>query len=503
MTQVDPKKFSITPIDHADGTFHDLMAEQLRHAPWLVLSAAAHGIAILLLWILIPAEPQHKPRKHAEVVDTTQEQVQPPEKPKPIETRPEEVVIEPTLTEDPIIDEAETLDVADVTTETLSAFESNQWNTAVGMLGGAGGPYGDRGKGRGKGTGGGTYRPYMENALSWLARHQDADGKWDCDRFMKHDQDGEVCDGAGNAVHDVGITGLALLAVLGDNNTMRAGPYRENVKKGVQWLREQQQDNGLFGTVNSHDFIYDHTLAAYAMCEAYGLSNYRLLKPIAQNGINYLESHRSPYGVWRYQPRDLDGDTSITGWAIMAYKSGEFFGLDVSKTAMQLAATFLDQVSDATGRHGYQRAGEASSRKRGDHEARFPVDRGETLTAVALFCRFFMGQDPKEQPVMKRAADLIVSKPPVWDEASGAIDHYYWYYGTYAMFQVGGPQWTQWQKKLGPAVLKTQHNNPTQKNLKGSWDPVGAWGDDGGRVYSTAILALTLQAHDRYSRLLR
>ena len=33
--------------------------------------------------------------------------------------------------------------------------------------------------------------------------------------------------------------------------------------------------------------------------------------------------------------------------------------------------------------------------------------------------------------------------------------------------------------------------------------PVGAWGEDGGRVYSTAILTLTLEAYYRYSRLVR
>jgi hypothetical protein len=39
-------------------------------------------------------------------------------------------------------------------------------------------------------------------------------------------------------------------------------------------------------------------------------------------------------------------------------------------------------------------------------------------------------------------------------------------------------------------------------NFAGSWDPVGVWGEDGGRVYSTAMLALTVQAYYRYARLL-
>ena len=74
----------------------------------------------------------------------------------------------------------------------------------------------------------------------------------------------------------------------------------------MKWLRLQQAPSGLCGTAASHDFIYDHAIASYAMCEAYGLSNYKLLRKIAQGGINYLESHRNPYACWRYQPRDND-----------------------------------------------------------------------------------------------------------------------------------------------------------------------------------------------------
>ena len=67
-------------------------------------------------------------------------------------------------------------------------------------------------------------RKAVAEGHQWLAAHQDEDGKWDCDGFMKHDSaDSEICDGPGNAVHDVGVTGLALLAFLGDGSTMRAG----------------------------------------------------------------------------------------------------------------------------------------------------------------------------------------------------------------------------------------------------------------------------------------
>ena len=104
---------------------------------------------------------------------------------------------------------------------------------------------------------------------------------------------------------------------------------------------------------------------------------------------------------------------------------------------------------------------------------------------------------------MKAAADRILERPPIWDEKAGTIDHYYWYYATYALFQMGGKHWTEWQKKLETAVVKNQHKDKTKKNLYGSWDPKCAWGEDGGRVYSTATLVLTLEAYYRYTKLVR
>ena len=34
----------------------------------------------------------------------------------------------------------------------------------------------------------------------------------------------------------------------------------------------------------------------------------------------------------------------------------------------------------------------------------------------------------------------------------------------------------------------------------GSWDPIDRWGDDGGRVYSTAVLAMCLEVYYRYDK---
>ena len=337
----------------------------------------------------------------------------------------------------------------------------------------------------------------VDSALHWLATHQDADGKWDCDQFMKHDAVGDPCEGPGNPVHDVGATGLSMLALLGSGSTLRQGPYKEHLKKAAKWLQEQQQENGLFGVNASHDFIYDHAIATYAMCEAYGLSNYQMLKPAAQKGLDYLESHRNPYSVWRYQPRDNDNDTSVTTWALLAMASGNQFGLNVNQEAMKIVGVWYDQVTTPDGRAGYTKAGEPSSRKPGDHSTRFPPESGEAMTAAALFGRLILGQTKKDHPILKVAADRVAAKPPQWQP--GHVDAVYWFFGSFAMYQMGGKHWETWRRGLDELVAHQQREG----NAKGSWDPEGVWDEDGGRIFVTALYALSLQTAARAARLVR
>ena len=488
----------------ASETFQEHMAEQLRRAPWIVVSVLVHGIALLVLMAL-PAPPVEEPRKVVQLTPTPDDEPL-PDILKPQDTPVEkEDVVDELVIQDSVLPEtdqvAEQLDSFEANPTLESAHNNNDWNTAIGLAGGAAGAYGKRGSGgRGVRPGGRQVATTIDAALSWLKDHQDDDGRWDADAFMKHDTEGDVCSGPGNSVHDVGVTGLALLAFLGDGSTMRAGPYRDQIIRGVNWLRkEQDQQTGLFGSAASHDFIYDHAIATYAVIEACGLSEYRSLRDTVTRALGYLESHRNPYMVWRYAPKGGDNDTSVTGWCVMAYQSAKHFGFPVNDQALELCKTWLDRVTDpATGRAGYMELAQPSSRRPGDHGIRFPSEKGEAMTAVAVFCRYFMHQDPKETPIMEAGIRTLMTKPPVWNEDDGSIDHYAWYYATYAVFQWGKGPWKTWSKSLVPAVVKTQRQDG---NFTGSWDPVGVWGDDGGRVYSTAILALTLEAYYRYTAL--
>jgi hypothetical protein len=330
----------------------------------------------------------------------------------------------------------------------------------------------------------------IESGLQWLRRHQEPGGRWDADGFMAHDQEGEATDGPGNPVHDVGVTGLAVLALAREGVAPKDDPNRLALLKAAHWLKLQQQENGLLGTAASHDFIYDHAIGTLGLCAAAAATDSAEAREAAQAALGYLEHHRNPYSVWRYQPRDNDNDTSVTTWCVLANVAGLELGLDVNRNALKLAAVWLDQVTGPGGHVGYAQVGQPSSRHVGDHGKRFPVELGEAMTAAGLLCRLCLGQQPDGTPVLAAAAERLLAKPPAWKPEAGAVDECYWFLASEALRHFGGQPRQDWQQRLVEALLAGQRKDGA---YGGSWDPVGPWGEDGGRIYATALSVLSLQ----------
>jgi hypothetical protein len=502
-----------TDLYASEDSFSSALYDWMSRAPWLAISTAAH-LLLLLVLLAIPWEQLRQERATEIQVHATAPEEPPfeppPDEPEPLLDRDEPV--DPELL--PIEDPPEIADTpVDANEPTLgdpafrddSPFEAIATNAWIGIGGPPGGTKGTRFRGRGgPPRGGGGTEETVERGLDWLARHQSPDGSWDCDGFSAQCgvRAATVCGDPGEPTHDVGVTGLALLAFLGDGHTTGEGAYRDTVARGIAWLKSMQDpDTGLIGARTGHGFLYDHAIATLAICEAYYFSRSPLLRRCAQDAANYVAFARNPYGAWRYDvPPSGDDDTSVTGWCVFALKSAEEAGLAVDRASYAGALSWLDEASDpATGRCGYDSLGSASSRIERVND-RFPADAGEAMTAVALLSRVFLGQDPDTTPMMRKHAELLRKKLPRWDPDGLSIDLYYWYYGSYAMYQLGGRDWEVWNKALKDAVVGSQRKDGDEK---GSWDAApDAWGFSGGRVYTTALGVLCLEVYYRYARVL-
>lgn len=499
-----------------EASFQDVLANQLRMAPYFLASLAIHAIIGLIFAGFEALAPKETQTVLAVMAPPPPPPVEEQEEPPP---PPEEKPIEEPILQESEVEEAVTQEeleiVGDPNFTSDAAFDANDWNNAMGLGAGAGGKYGQRGGRGGRYGRGSPVEQAVEDALKWLADHQTEYGNWDCDEFFYWDKlkDQPPSDGPGNPVCDVGVTGLALLAFLGNGNTMTNGPYADIVRKGITWLRGVQLEGGLFGEELGSATLYNHAIATMAMGEAYYFGRSPLLRPNLEKAVKVILNAQNSYGAWRYSlVPNGDNDTSITGWMIFALKTAEDGKIPVSKTAYDWAEEWFRQMTDpASGRTGYvmgQGSGPGSSPSRKQiHLERFPAEKSESLTAVALLCRIFMSppglarwQDHPNYDMMKKQADLILTKLPVWDEAGGSIDLYYWYYATFALYQWGGKHWETWKTAIEKALPGHQRKDG---NFKGSWDPkVEPWGDEGGRVYTTALGAIILEVYYRYARVL-
>ncbi len=328
--------------------------------------------------------------------------------------------------------------------------------------------------------------PAVRLALAWLAAHQDDDGKWDCDGFMRHDPAGDRCDGPGSAHYDVGVTALAVLAFVRTGNAGGAA-----ARRGLDFLRTWQDDTGCFGTRRHFHFMYGHAISTLAFCEAYRTMRDERCREAAQKGLDFLAAARNPYLAWRYEPRGGENDTSVTGWCVMALAAGRDAGLKVDAAAFDGARVWVDKVTDPDfGQVGYNFPGGACARPEGKQDS-FPAEKSQAMTAAGIAIRMHAGEDSGTSELIRKGVDLCLDMRPAWNPDDGSIDMYYWFHGTEAMALVGGEPWRRWRAALEEAVLRSQH--PAGSGARtGSWDPIGVWGDDGGRVYSTALMALAL-----------
>jgi hypothetical protein len=321
-------------------------------------------------------------------------------------------------------------------------------------------------------------------ALQWLANNQDTDGRWDAsdfgagkDRHIGRDHLRNVGSEADN-----GVTGLALLAFLGNGHTHLEGEYRETVERGLEFLLSTQKPDGnLSGGADQYAMMYCHGMAALAVSEAYAMTqDERLLAPV-RKAVGYtLGSQHPTSGGWRYKPAETVCDTSQLGWQLMVLKSAELAGIEIPARSRQGMQRFLKSVS--SGRHG----GLASYRPMSIAGERVTA----SMTAEALVCRQFLGM-ARSNPASDEAGNFILSDMP----GRGVNNFYYWYYATLGMFQLQGQHWERWKNALEPTLIANQRS---EGDLSGSWDPDPVWGGHGGRVYSTAFGALCLEVYYRF-----
>ncbi len=317
----------------------------------------------------------------------------------------------------------------------------------------------------------------VEAGLKWLARNQRSDGSWS---LVGPYNDGGVTENKPAA------TAMALLAFMGAGNTHQSGAYKENVLKGIGMVKKFQDKEGFFAEQSvGNQRTYGQAQCTIAICELYGMTGDPELREVAQKAVRYAEKAQGKNGGWRYAPRE-NGDTSVTGWYVMALISARMAGLDVDSDVLEKVQAFLDtvqrygrttQVNPDGERYAYQSYSIATP----------------SMTAEGMLCRLYLGWNTKD-PRIESGSEFLCSQPISADK--GRISYYYWYYATTSLHHIGGRFWKEWNEKMKEVLPALQINSGKEK---GSWSANGDPHEGGGgRLYSTCLAIYCLESYYRH-----
>lgn len=291
-------------------------------------------------------------------------------------------------------------------------------------------------------------------AQNYIQNCQEEDGHWSA---AAH---------GGEATADLRVNAFVLLAYLSDGNTLRSGPRREQAKGAFLWLRRVLDDKGRFALRADPQWLLDHAIATYAWVESMRLSQF--------TGAAYLD------------PTVACSDALARELALLRPTPSSELRLWVEMSArslLQIAAQ-LEAKSDHAAKA--PPLSEAAARLRG------------ALSAVP--------ERPDETPRDRAAAALLADLRGEKVEA-GALpascldDPLLTFYVVALGFRRGGEPWKPMQRALHTSIVTTQLRGDPSAADYGSWDPVGAFGKENGRLGTSALAVVLLQIYYRYSRL--
>jgi hypothetical protein len=302
-------------------------------------------------------------------------------------------------------------------------------------------------------------------ALRYLSQQQQPAGGWKVEGF------------GGEATS---ATSLAVMSFLASGHMPGEGPYGEAINRGVQYVVDHQEANGMLIHHRGHGPMYDHGISTLMLAEASGMVSERqsaAVRTALEKAVKLIlasqmvpkeANHR---GGWRYHPSSNDSDLSVTGWQLLALRAAKDIGCDVPADSIDLAIDYVKRCSPRDGRgFGYQPANGAT-----------PV-----LTGTGLLALQVCGEENSAE--VHRAAEYLELRPLRYRD----VWYFYGvYYTTIGVYKRGGDEW----KKARPILFRELLSN---QSPDGSWQAGNQSESPWGRNYSTAMAVLALTVEYEY-----
>ncbi len=256
----------------------------------------------------------------------------------------------------------------------------------------------------------------IDGALAWLAQKQAANGSWN---------------DKGDSNRAVAMTGYTLMAFMAAGNLPTGGAYAKEVGRGVQFLLDSMQPDGLFRGVDGGKYMYSHGIATIALAEVYGQTRSEALRTKLERAIQLIVTSQSEDGGWRYRPASKDADISVTVLQVAALRGAKNSGIDVPQATLDEAVAYVRRCAKDGG-FGYQPGKGA----------------GFATTAAAMYSLQVSGL--YDDPLVEPASKLLFKK---MDEKKW--NTYGHNYAAPAQYLVGGETWRDWYGKTKAMIAKS------------------------------------------------
>ncbi|NQZ56713.1 MAG: hypothetical protein HRT88_04485 [Lentisphaeraceae bacterium] len=302
-------------------------------------------------------------------------------------------------------------------------------------------------------------------SLKWLQSVQNPDGSWGSARGTRS-----------------AMTGLSLLTFLAHGETPTSRLYGSTVKKAIQWLVNSPTD-----TSSSH--AYPHAIKAYALGEAYAMTDNSSIVPALRTAMEIIVKGQQDGGSFYYNyAKGEKADLSFAGWNYQAMKACYATNLDIPglEDGIRKSIKWLKLMASKSHSFPYRITGTRPSGGGRD-----------TMRAVGVLCLQIFGEG--KTAVLKDELQRISRedlKNFKWNKPPKA-SLYGWYYATQAMFQGGSKYWKSWNRVFQKELINNQAK-------AGYWEyPDGGHGSSAGdetsqRVYATTLCSLMLTVYYRY-----
>ena len=270
-----------------------------------------------------------------------------------------------------------------------------------------------------------------------------------------------------------GATAVALLAFETTYQTHKSGSYKDHVRNGFLFLDDQirhtPEGNYVFG--QNEDATW-HAVATLAMCEAYVMTNDRYLDSTVEKALDHIVATQDEKtGGWAAKP-GLPLDLGVTAWNFAALESGRRAYLDVPLRSVRRVDTFLGRMQVAEGAKYRRACGQ-------------PPDAASTT--AGLLCRIRLGWK-EENPALQAGVARLRETGPFNN------DILYSYFATRIMWY-HLEHWQAWRQAVDDRLITAQS---TTGDEIGSWyNPKDARAREGGRLFQTALSIVVLNTHQR------